>query len=204
MFRQLAKCVSTVVEMLADRGLDVEALDPGLLGMAQEEAWAAALRTSLTSICVPVQPPTLMLMVTLQPRPTAHILRSELKRHLQPYPTDATRDIIMVVLEKAPNFEQNITKLQSELRCRIQLFLLAELQFNLSRHTLVPRHQKVTDPEEVRRVMEGYSLRAKHQLPIILHTDPMARYLDLRPGELVRIHRLSPTSGEFLAYRCCV
>jgi DNA-directed RNA polymerase subunit H (RpoH/RPB5) len=190
--------------MMSDRGQ--KDLDDALIRLTEEDAWSALLRSSgnPSSVTIPVAPPGLLLMVCLVPRPTANLLRTEIKKHLQPYPHEGTRDIILVVLEKAPNFEQNITKLQTEFSCRMQLFLLAELQFNLSQHHLVPRHVKVTDTQEIREIMTTYCLRAKHQLPLILHTDPMARYLDLRPGDIVRVHRNSPTSGDFVAYRCCV
>ena len=44
----------------------------------------------------------------------------------------------------------------------------------------------------------------EENLPVILRDDAMARYLGLRPGEVVRILRPSPTSGTYVSYRICV
>jgi DNA-directed RNA polymerase subunit H (RpoH/RPB5) len=60
------------------------------------------------------------------------------------------------------------------------------------------------DEQEIAKVMEAYGLKSRHQLPLIMLTDPMARYLGLHPGQLVRVTRSSPAAGEYVLYRCCV
>jgi DNA-directed RNA polymerase I, II, and III subunit RPABC1 len=52
--------------------------------------------------------------------------------------------------------------------------------------------------------MDMYDLKYKTQMPIILRTDPMSRYLDIKSGEIVRITRNSVATGETLVYRVCV
>lgn len=47
--------------------------------------------------------------------------------------------------------------------------------------------------------------RAKdHQLPKILRTDPMAKYLGARRGNLIKILRDSVTAGEYVVYRLVI
>jgi DNA-directed RNA polymerase I, II, and III subunit RPABC1 len=47
--------------------------------------------------------------------------------------------------------------------------------------------------------------RAKEQqLPKILVTDPMAKYLGARKGNLVKIIRDSTTAGEYVVYRLAI
>lgn len=86
---------------------------------------------------------------------------------------------------------------------QIQLFELRELQFNISHHTLVPKHEPIRDDTTIHSILKTYSLRSRFHLPLILSTDPMARYLALRPGQLVKITRFSPSSGTYVLYRCC-
>jgi len=85
----------------------------------------------------------------------------------------------------------------------LQYFTLAELQYNPSKHVLVPKHEKLTDAE-AKQLIQTYQLRSKSQLPVILKTDIMARWLGLKHGEIVRITRINENSGVYYYYRCCV
>ena len=85
----------------------------------------------------------------------------------------------------------------------VQVFEFAELQYNLSKHTLVPPHTAIRNEADIDEVLRRYTLKSRYQLPLILSTDPMARYLALKPGQLVRIVRESPSAGTYVLYRCC-
>jgi DNA-directed RNA polymerase subunit H len=85
----------------------------------------------------------------------------------------------------------------------VQLFLLRELQFNLMRHALQPDFEPIREEAEIKAVMKRYGLKSPYQLPLILSTDPVARHLALKPGQLVRILRPSPSAGTCVQYRCC-
>ena len=82
-----------------------------------------------------------------------------------------------------------------------QIFGLQELQFNLSHHHLVFKHELIVDEAVIKQVMENYQLKSLNQLPNILKTDAQAKYLNAKPGNLVRIHRISPTCGVNIVYR---
>jgi DNA-directed RNA polymerase I, II, and III subunit RPABC1 len=84
------------------------------------------------------------------------------------------------------------------------VFDIKSLQFNISHHELVPKHEVIHDEAEVKDIVAKYSLKSKFQLPIILKTDAMAKYLGLKNGDVVKITRVSPTAGEYIVYRCCV
>jgi DNA-directed RNA polymerase I, II, and III subunit RPABC1 len=86
----------------------------------------------------------------------------------------------------------------------IEVFRLAELQVNISRHVKVPRHQAIREDAEISELLKQYSLKSRYQLPIIKSSDPMARYLALRPGQVVRITRISPSAGTYVLFRCCM
>ncbi len=83
-----------------------------------------------------------------------------------------------------------------------QVFQLRQLLFNISRHMLVPKHELINDEVEINKIMANYQLRSRTQLPIILKTDPMAKYLYAKVGNLVRVTRISPTCGTNIVYRC--
>ncbi|MFX0113815.1 MAG: DNA-directed RNA polymerase subunit H [Candidatus Hodarchaeota archaeon] len=71
--------------------------------------------------------------------------------------------------------------------------------FNLFSHELVPQHEFATE-EEKQELLDKYSI-ILDKLPKITAEDPAAQMLGAKPGDLLKIHRTSPTAGKFIAYR---
>ncbi|MEM2908088.1 MAG: DNA-directed RNA polymerase subunit H [Candidatus Hadarchaeales archaeon] len=73
------------------------------------------------------------------------------------------------------------------------------MEFDVRKHVLVPKHE-VLSPEEARQVLEKFKV-TPHQLPLIKASDPAARAIGAKPGDIVRITRDSPTAGKAIVYR---
>lgn len=84
----------------------------------------------------------------------------------------------------------------------MQHFYMNHLQYNITKHELVPRHEIVSS-KEVPDILARYGLRSKSQLPWICKTDPMSKFLGLRQGDVIRIYRPSKQSVEYIVYRMC-
>jgi len=84
----------------------------------------------------------------------------------------------------------------------VQAFSETELSFNITKHQLVPKHEILSNDEK-RKVLNTYRTTLKH-FPLMLSSDPVARYYGLLPGAMVRITRKSPSSGEYVLYRVVV
>ena len=85
----------------------------------------------------------------------------------------------------------------------LQYFHMKNLMFNPTRHQLVPRHIKMTN-EEVTEMMGKYLIKNKIQLPYILYSDPIAKWLGLKQGDVIKIERYNENSGLSYYYRVCV
>lgn len=85
---------------------------------------------------------------------------------------------------------------------KIECFLEDDLLVNITHHELVPRHVLLSRDEKV-ALLKRYRLK-ETQLPRILQKDPVARYLGLKRGQVVKIIRVSETAGRYASYRLCV
>ena len=174
----------TIKEMLVDRGLDVSSV-------AGEEP-AAVLLTRCGAdrsdvFFVDIDSCGVRVVYNMHPK----LRMTDIKKQL-----DSAHTTHIVVARERQSLGKGLPG-------DVQVFELAELQYNLSRHELVPRHIAIRDEAEIEVVTKRYGLKSRYQLPLILHSDPMARYLAIKPGQLVRIVRQSPSAGTYSLYRCC-
>ncbi|QEU58300.1 Rpb5 [Kluyveromyces lactis] len=84
----------------------------------------------------------------------------------------------------------------------IETFPEASLVVNITHHELVPKHIRLSDAEK-KELLKRYRLK-ESQLPRIQRMDPVALYLGLKRGEVIKIIRKSETSGRYASYRICL
>lgn len=86
----------------------------------------------------------------------------------------------------------------SQHKLRIAFFRLASLVNHPADHILVPKHVRMLKSEV------PFPAAERVKLPLIrFHEDIQARILGLIPGDIVKIMRPSPSSGEYEEYRIC-
>ncbi len=74
--------------------------------------------------------------------------------------------------------------------------------FSLLSHELVPKHE-IMKPEEVRELLQKYGI-TKDRLPRIFASDPAAKIIGAKPGDVLKITRKSDTAGISIYYRVVV
>ena len=72
----------------------------------------------------------------------------------------------------------------------------------VSDHSLVPKHEIMSD-EEKKVVLTHYNA-TEEQFPFLFATDPVVREVGAKPGDMIRITRVSDTAGETTYFRFVV
>lgn len=85
---------------------------------------------------------------------------------------------------------------------QVEIFKFNKLQFDITEHMLVPPHEVLTK-EEGENVLETYRAR-KRDMPLIRTNEDVAKYYNMKPGEITRIYRTSPLTCEAVAYRLVI
>lgn len=114
------------------------------------------------------------------------------------------KNVIFISKEKLTTNNYKSFSDFKEKNINFQFFFIKELLFNIYKHEYVPKHQVITDKKEIEEIKTKYLLKNLYQLPILLNNDPICKYLDIKPGSVVKITRPSPTAGEYILYRYVV
>ena len=105
--------------------------------------------------------------------------------------------IIIMSGKLSQQAKQKINEINSQIQ--IEVFSIGELVVNITEHELVPKHI-LLNKEEKKNLLDRYKIKP-NQLPKILISDPVARYLGLKRGDVVKIVRVSETAGRYITYR---
>ncbi len=72
----------------------------------------------------------------------------------------------------------------------------------IKKHVLMPEHSKLSEKEK-QKILEKYKITLQN-LPKILSSDAALQTLKVKPGDVIKIIRKSPTAGTCVFYRCVI
>ena len=114
--------------------------------------------------------------------------------------------VVIIVKDKINNMENFDAILDSFYNVNnnfIQLFCIENLLVNITKHVLVPSLTILSDEEKI-NTLKKFNLDNYEKFPIILKSDPQAKFCGVKNGDLVEITRPSETSGIYKSYRYCL
>lgn len=210
LFDHLYRSRKTILRILADRGYNTKPYEK--FGIDEIEAMATAggdaLRMDLERPAEKADSTVTKCRVVyslqkLKPRLAGFVRNMTEKEGNEDIVDPKTTEVIVMLA--APEgepvadayhreaYEQWVSK-----KLRISFFRIANLVIHPSEHMLVPKHEKVPKGEI------PFPPAERPKLPFLrFHEDMQARILGLVPGDIVKITRPSPSSGEYIIYRIC-
>lgn len=114
-------------------------------------------------------------------------------------------DTLAIVINDEPNdsLVATLKYLYDKRGIFVVVHNIKRLQRNILKHTLVPPHTIVTS-SDIEILKKDYNLKNLQQLPEMSRFDPVALIIGMRPGQVCKIERKSPTSMVSMYYRICV
>ena len=113
--------------------------------------------------------------------------------------------LIIIIKDKISNeviLDSQLDSLYKKTGIFTQIFWLDKLVINITKHELVPSHRIISE-ENKKSLLVKFDINSYNQLPIILKTDPVAKFIGMKRGDVCEIKRPSETSGEYIYYRLC-
>lgn len=120
----------------------------------------------------------------------------EIKNIFSMMEDENTKNFIIVHKGEPTSAVNNAVANTNNISYCIELFQDIDLQYNITKHYLVPKHEKATK-EEIKEIKEKLSLK---NLPKISKSDAIARFYNYRKGDIIRVTR---RNGE-ICYRLVV
>jgi DNA-directed RNA polymerase I, II, and III subunit RPABC1 len=91
----------------------------------------------------------------------------------------------LIIFEGSPTSTvKNVIGNTPALGINIELFTADDLQFNITKHKLVPKHIRLSK-EEAKQFKEKYGVN----IPKLLRIDPVCRFYDFSTGDIIKIVR---------------
>lgn len=114
-------------------------------------------------------------------------------------------DCLCIVVDSEPNdtIMAYLKYLHETLNIFIVIHNLKRLQFNILEHNLIPK-VSIMNESEIDELKTKYVIESFSQLPEISRFDPQALAICLRPGQICKFLRISPTAMTSPYYRICV
>jgi DNA-directed RNA polymerase I, II, and III subunit RPABC1 len=87
---------------------------------------------------------------------------------------------------------KNVIDNMINIKKQIELFNVTDLQYNITKHYLVPQHVLLNDEE-----MKEFKIKYDTLIPVILYSDPICKFYNFPKGSIIKIIR----KNKFISYR---
>lgn len=113
---------------------------------------------------------------------------------------DAIRLMIIINGKCIESIRNELNNLEYQ---NVEIFTQDQLQFNITKNYLVPKHVLLSEKEK-QEVYKKYNTNSNDVFQKICKNDPVAQYYAMKKDDMCKIIRSSPSSGICVSYRVVV
>lgn len=188
--RELWLARNTIIEMMQDRGYVSSNLLLNYTTFIAQYPGAQSNPTILNMIVTKEQ--SIAIHFTSEDK----LAKKALDALASSYSLQGVESVILVTFNK---LNPACKALLKSIKMNFEHFLVEELQFNITKHVLVPKHRIMSNEEQEKFLVDIKC--EKQNLPTILNVDPVSRYFGAKIGDVFEITRNSQTTGTAVYYR---
>lgn len=207
----LIRSRATILQMLEDRGFDTtpyaSLTGPDIVSLMPTTANPDGLMMEVKHRTTPERR-AIVLYTAARIKQSVSSYIEKLVKAEEETPENVKRtDYIIITLpqeEIAEIFDKAALEAWRAHGMRICFFNMARLVVNLMHHVAQPKFEYVP-PDQHKDLLKEWHCVSKGQFHHIkFHSDPVARYMGLVVGDIIKITRPSFSAGEYVLYRTCV
>lgn len=191
--RELWLCRNTIIEMVKSRGYSTT---QQILTLEEFMAQFPSAQTNPGCLNFTVSKPESGDFLALHFTNDEKLSKASFDKIIQDYISQSIPSLVLITVAK---LNPSCKALMKASKLNIEHFLIEELQFNVTKHCLVPPHRILIQGQSEELLKK---LRTDQgSLPTILTSDVVCRYIGGKVGDIIEIERDSLTTGKSLYYR---
>lgn len=121
----------------------------------------------------------------------------EINKMIEDIQKDHGIDINIIIVVRNPKVI-NLSRLKNQ---RAEIFKMSELIINITKHKYVPKHEPLSNEEQKLYITENKNIDIDKLPKIMIASDPVAKYFNLKEGQVCRIYRDNQNTGKAIVYR---
>lgn len=127
-------------------------------------------------------------------------MKSVVQKIINQYNDD---NIGIIILLKDKESTSILKEKSKPLYKNVEFFEQQKMTFNISKHVFQPKFIILNNDDAKNEILEKYQTTV-NKLPKIYTTDPMAKYYDMKKGDIVKVIRNDPEVGLSISYKLVV
>ena len=199
---KIYKSRQTVIELMEDRGVNMEKYKDFTIN--EVELMVSNMPKKNEDISpVDITLENGIIKYFLTPKIRVTNLMTQTDKIIEDYNEGDT--VIFIIRDKITSedsIEEFFRNIYNTRKIFVQYFHLDTLTFNVTKHSMVPKHE-ILSKEETDELIKSLYITDIKKLPKINASDPISKYYGIKVGEVFRITRPSETSGISYYYRLC-
>lgn len=183
---KILKAIETCIEMLIERGYYTSHENDGIV----------IFESSKDKVCIFVNRTSKLILENLEIYlyQTKSLGLSHCIILYNGFITPKAKSIIQTQNKIIPTRNSSLCEPEHKLHC--ELFTFLEMQYNITKHVLVPKHIRLSKAKS-----KEFKVKHGTKFPVLLVSDPVSKFYNFEVGDVIKIERRTDDNYPLIIYR---